>query len=245
MLEGLYAAAAGMNAQQQQLNTIANNLANASTTGYRAQEVGFTDLLYSEVKEAGSATTTGAGAATRPLGFSSTPGGLRQTGDPFDLAIDGEGFFRVRTGTGQVLYTRDGSFGLDARRRIVTQNGDLLDPPITIPPEISPSEVTISAGGLVQARGRTLGRIAIYGVAAPEKLLASGEGSFAVTPESGPARALAGSTLIQGALEGSDVEVAAELAQMALTQRSYQMSANAVKVEGQMLSTANQIYTDA
>ncbi|HLI32503.1 MAG TPA: flagellar hook-basal body protein [Solirubrobacteraceae bacterium] len=245
MLEGLFSAAAGMNAQQQQLNAIANNLANASTTGYRAVQVGFTDLLYSEVKEAGTATTTGAGAAARPLGYSSAPGGLRQTGDPLDLAISGEGYFRVRSATGAVLLTRNGSFGLDARRRIVTQSGQLLDPPITIPPEISPSEVSISAGGVVQARGRTLGRIAIYGVAAPEKLLATGEGSFAVTPESGPARALRSSTVIQGALEGSDVEVASELAQMALTERGYQMSANAVKIEGQMLATANQIYTSA
>lgn len=245
MLEGLFSAAAGMNAQQQQLNAIANNLANASTTGYRAVQVGFTDLLYSEVKEAGTATTTGAGAAARPLGYSAAPGGLRQTGNPFDLAIAGEGFFRVRNAAGQVLLTRNGSFGLDARRRIVTQNGELLDPPITIPPEVSPSEVTISAGGLVQARGRTLGRITLYAVAAPEKLLANGEGSFAVTRESGAARAVRGSSVIQGALEGSDVEVASELAQMALTERGYQMSANAVKVEGQMLSTANQIYTDA
>lgn len=245
MLEGLYAAAAGMSAQQSQLDAIASNLANSSTTGYQAQRVTFTDLLYSQVDEAGALTRTGAGAAARALGRSPAPAAIRETGQPLDLAISGPGYFKLKRANGQVALTRDGAFGLDARRRIVSADGSLLDPPITIPPEISPDHVTIGADGTVRAGERTLGRVTIVTVPSPDKLLSAGDGTFAVTRASGALAPAHGARLTQGVLEGSNVEMAGELSQMALTERAYQMSGSAVQIEGQMMSIANQLYSSA
>ncbi len=114
MLEGLYAAAAGMSAQQQQMDAIGNDLANVSTSGYKAERVGFSDLLYNKVNQAGTSTTTGAGAIARVIGRSSAQGAFQQTGEPLDLAIQGEGFFQVKSRGGKLALTRNGSFS--ARR---------------------------------------------------------------------------------------------------------------------------------
>src|SRR5271167_3999410 len=141
MLEGLYAAASGMEAQQQQLDTIGNDLANASTTGYKAERVGFRDLLYNEVNIAGTATAVGAGAAARVLGRSQAQGSIQSTGDPLDLAIEGPGYFTVKRADGTVALTRDGSFQVNARGQLTTAEGNLLDPPIKLPKGASPSDV--------------------------------------------------------------------------------------------------------
>jgi flagellar basal-body rod protein FlgG len=245
MLEGLYAAAAGMSAQQTQLDAIASNLANASTTGYRAERVTFTDLLYSQVSEAGALTRTGAGAAALSLGRSPAPAAIRETGQPLDLAISGPGYFKLKGPGGQTLLTRDGSFTLDARRQIVSAQGYLLDPPITVPAGISPSQVTIAANGQVRAGERVLGTITLVDVPSPDKLLSAGENNFTATRASGAVGPARGARVLQGVLEGSNVEMGGELAQMALTQRAYQMSGTAVSIEGQMMSIANQLYSSA
>jgi len=245
VLEGLYAAAAGMSAQEQQLNTVANNLANLSTDGYHAERVAFSDLLYNEVDQAGSDTTTGAGATARALGDSAQPGALRQTGRPLDLAIAGEGYFELKRPDGQLALTRDGSFTLNSKRQLTSAGGALLNPPITVPAGVAESDVTIGADGTVRAGTKKLGTISLVDVAAPDKLLAVGEGTFATTPASGPARAASGARLTQGALEGSDVEMASEMATMESAQRGYQMNSTAIQIEGQMMSIANQLVTQS
>jgi flagellar basal-body rod protein FlgG len=245
MLTGLFAAAAGMSAQEQQLNTVANNLANVSTDGYHAQRVAFSDLLYNNVEQAGSVSTTGAGAAARVFGDSARPGALRQTGQPLDLAIDGEGFFELKRANGQSVLTRDGAFTVDARRRLVSASGALVNPPITIPAGVSERAVTIAPDGTVRAGNERLGKIPVVNVAAPDKLLAVGEGAFAATSGSGPTQPVSGARVIQGSLEGSDVEVASEMTAMISAQRGYQMSSTAIQTEGQMLSIANQLVTQA
>lgn len=245
MLEGLFAAAAGMSAQQEQLDAVANNLANVSTDGYHAEEVAFSDLLYSTVDEAGTLTTAGAGSTAHTAGYSAAQGALRETGQPLDLAIAGEGFFALKRADGRVVLSRDGAFTLDGKRQIVNGQGSLLDPPITLPAGVSPDQVTVAADGTVRAGAKTIGRIAIVNVAAPQKLLAAGESDFTVTPASGPAKPARGATVIQGSLEGSDVEVGSEMASMMTAERSYQMGASAVQMEGQMMSIADQIYTSS
>lgn len=241
MLDGLYAAAAGMSAQQQQLDNVANNLANASTTGYHAQQTAFSDLLYSRVEEAGTLTTDGAGAQARDIGSLEVEGSLQSTEQPLDLAIEGQGFFQLKRPDGTVVLTRDGAFQLDSNRRLASADGSLTTPPITIPAGVSAQQVSISSDGSVRAGGRQIGKIELVDVPAPNALLAAGNGQFTTTAASGAAAPASGASLVQGALEGSNVDVGSEMAAMVDTQRSYQMGSSAVKVEGEMMAIANQL----
>ena len=121
MLEGMLAAAAGMDAQQEQLDAIGNDLANAQTTGYKAERVGFRDLLYSQLDQAGTTTTTGAGAAAELIGRNQAQGAVQQTGNPLDLAIEGDGYFTVKRADGSTALTRDGKTLLAG-----TKSGEVL-----------------------------------------------------------------------------------------------------------------------
>ncbi len=128
MLEGLFSAAAGMAAQQLQLDAVSNDLANVNTDGYKSERVGFEDLLYNRVDKAGTETTAGAGAAARILGRSSTQGALKETGNPLDLAIEGEGFLQLRRPGGSTVLTRNGALQLNANGEISDAAGNLLEP---------------------------------------------------------------------------------------------------------------------
>ena len=243
MLEGLYAAASGMEAQQQQLDSIGNDLANASTTGYKAERVGFRELLYNQVDIAGTATTQGAGAAARSIGRNQAQGSIQSTGDPLDLAIEGPGYFTVKRADGTVALTRDGSLQVNARGQLTTAEGNLLDPPITLPKGASPSEVAIGPDGTVRVGTKTVGKIALVTVASPDHLLAAGGNLFTSSASSGTPRPSAKATIQQGALEGSNVDVGNDMVQMMGAQRSYQLESSAIQTENQMLSIANQLVT--
>jgi flagellar basal-body rod protein FlgG len=245
MLPALDASAAGMAAQEQQLNAISNNIANLSTNGYRAQQVAFSDLLYNQIDAAGTETADGAGAAADVMGESSASGGVRQTGQPLDVAIAGEGFFELKRADGQTVLTRDGHFELDDRRRLVSADGAYVNPPITLPQGVSPDEVHISTDGTLTAGTKTLGKLAVVNVAAPDKLLLSGANEFTITSASGPATKVKVARVAQGALEGSDVNMAAEMATMTTTQRSYQLGSSAIQLEDQMMSIANQMVSSS
>ncbi len=240
MLEGLYSAAAGMSAQQEQLNAISNDLANLSTNGYKAERVAFSDLLYSPVNMAGTVSTDGAGASAKVIGRSETQGSIQETGDPLDLAIEGAGYFEVTRANGQKALTRDGSFGVDASGTIVNSEGSKLTPPIKLPAGVSPSEVSIAPDGTVTAGKRTLGQIKLVTVTSPEHLLSDGGGELTPTPASGSPHAATGK-IHQGALEASNVNVASEMALMVSTQRNYQLNSTAIQTESQMMSIANQL----
>lgn len=242
MLDGMYAAAAGMNAEQQQLDAISGDLANASTTGYKSERVGFRDLLYSQVGQAGTRTQAGAGAAAEVLGRDHAQGAIHETGNPLDVAIQGEGFLTVRGPGGSIALTRDGSLQLDARGRLTTATGQLVQPPIGLPRGTSPSAVSIASDGTVTASGRRLGRLRLVTVAAPDGLRAEGSNLFVATAASGAPRAAgATTTLRQGALETANVDVAREMVQMIDTQRSYQLQSSAIQTESQMASIANEL----
>lgn len=244
MFEGMYAAASGMDAQQEQLNAIGNDLANASTTGYKTERVGFRDLLYNQIQQAGTDTTVGAGAAANVIGFDQSQGSIQSTGNPLDLAIEGDGYFTVKQPGGTTALTRDGAFQVDAQGRLTTAEGDLLQPPITLPAGVSPSEVSIASDGTVTGpKGVALGKISLVTVPAPEHLLAAGGSLFTTTAASGATRPLAGSAIHQGALEGSNVDLATEMTQLMSTQRAYQLASSAIQNENQMLSIANQLIT--
>jgi len=241
MLEGMYAAATGMDAQQQQLDAIGNDLANASTTGYKAERTGFRDLLYNQIEMAGTKTTAGAGAAAESIGRNQAQGAIQSTGDPLDLAIEGEGYFTVKRADGSTALTRDGAFELDATGQLVTAEGNIVQPPITVPKGVSQSNLSIGPDGTVSDGTKTLGKIALVTVPAPDKLLADGSSLFSVTAASGAATAASGATIHQGALESSNVDVATEMVQMVTTQRSYQLESSAIQTENQMLSIANEL----
>lgn len=241
MLEGLYSAAAGMAAQQEQLDAIGNDLANASTTGYRSERVGFSDLLYNAVDEAGTETSTGAGARAEVIGRSQAQGSIQETGDPLNLAIEGEGYFQVKSADGHTGLTRNGNFGVDASGDIVSAEGSQLVPPIKLPAGVSASEVKISSDGTVTAGKRTLGQIKLVTVVAPDHLLAYGNGVLTPTAASGPVQDASSGKIHQGALENSNVDISKEMALMVSTQRAYQMSSSAIQTESQMMSIANQL----
>lgn len=244
MLEGMMAAASGMEAQQQQLDAIGNDIANVSTTGYKAERVGFRDLLYNHLEIAGTLAPVGTGAAAQSLGRDQAQGAVQNTGDPLDLAIEGEGYFTVKQPGGGVALTRDGSFQVNAEGQLTTAEGALLDPPIALPKGASPAEVGIAADGTVTVKGHTLGRIALVNVPAPDKLLAAAGNLFTPTAASGATRP-ATAAIHQGALEGSNVDVATDMTQMMSAQRAYQMESSAIQTENQMLSIANQLVSGA
>jgi flagellar basal-body rod protein FlgG len=240
MLEGLYSAAAGMAAQQEQLNAISNDLANVSTSGYKSERVAFSDLLYNPISIAGSETTAGAGAVARVIGRSDAQGSIQETGNPLDLAIEGEGYFQVTRANGTKALTRDGTFGVDANGAIVNAEGNQISPPIKLPASVSAKEVTIAPDGTVTAGTTKLGQIKLVTVTSPEHLLDDGGGELSPSAASGAPHPATGK-VHQGALEASNVNIASAMAQMVSTQRNYQMTSTAIQDESQMMSIANQL----
>jgi flagellar basal-body rod protein FlgG len=241
MLEGLYSAAAGMAAQQQQLDAIGNDLANLSTTGYKSARIAFSDLLYNQVNLAGTATTHGAGASATMIGRSHAEGSLQQTGNPLDLAIEGDGYFQVTGPGGKVALTRDGTFAVDGSGAITNAFGNQLSPPIKLPTGVSPSEVRISSSGVVSAGAKKLGQIQLVTVTSPAHLLGEANGLLSMNAASGTPHPATAATLRQGALEQSNVDVAKAMSLMVTTQRSFQMSSSAIQTENQMMTMANQL----
>jgi flagellar basal-body rod protein FlgG len=238
VLEGLYTAAAGMAAQERRLDAVSNDIANVNTSGYKRLRVGFRDLIYQSDGPTG--VRTGSGAAITQLGRGGEQGALQQTGQPFDLAIAGDGYFQVRRADGQVALTRSGTFLLNARRQLVSPNGELLVPPITIPRDANPSEVAIAADGTVAVGGRRIGQIQLVTVPAPNGLAPAGDNLYLPTAASGGIRNATG-TLVQGALEASNVDLADAMVDMMDAQRSYSMASKAIHMQDQMMEIANQI----
>lgn len=244
MLEGLYSAAAGMAAQQERIDGISNDLANASTTGYKHVRVGFRDLLYvAQGNGAGPRVAAGAGSAASIFGRSQEQGALQDTGQPLDLAIEGPGYFQVKRPDGSLALTRDGSLRLDALGRLTTQDGDVLQPEIRAPAGTTPDQLSIGSDGTVRGPGGTaLGRIQLVDVPAPDALQPLGGNLFAAGAASGqPAAVTAATTLKQGALEGSNVDIGDAMVDMIDAQRSFQMASKAIQMQDQMLEVANQV----
>lgn len=233
-MTGIYSAAAGMAAQQTWLDALATDLANVNTPGYHSQRVAFRDLVYN-----GSGSGAGADAAT--LGVTADQGALQQSSDPLALAIAGDGYFQVKRPDGTTALTRDGQFQADATGKLVTLGGDTLQPPITLPKGVSPSDVAIATDGTVStSTGTKLGKIQLVTVPSPDQLQAIGNGQFAVTPGSG-APVNATGQVKQFFLEGSNVDVADALTSMIRAQRAFELSSKAVTTQDQLLQMANEL----
>jgi len=236
--QGIFSAAAGMAADQARLDSIANDLANVNTDGYKEVRLGFRDLVYAQQDQK---VWIGSGAAAVDAGRNFSEGALRQVDDPLSLAIDGPGFFKVRRADGSTALTRNGDFRLDANQRLVTANGELLDPPITLPKGTSPDDVTIGTDGAVTAKGTRIGTITIVNVPAPTGLQSVGDSLYVPTAASGAAAPVKGSTVQQRTLEASNVDVADAMTGLIDAQRSYQLASRAISLQDQLMQIANDI----
>jgi flagellar basal-body rod protein FlgG len=243
MLQGLYAAASGMEAQQNQFNAIANDMANLNTTGYQSTEVGFQDLLYSGGgNSSGSpAISTGAGSSSSIVGRSDAQGAIQNTGRSLDVAIQGPGYLQVRRDDGSVGLTRNGALQVNAQGKLTDSTGNPLVPPLTLPKGTDADSVKIETNGQVISGSKPIGKIDLVNVPAPNQLQPDGDSMFSVTSGSGAIRPATGSSLQQGALEGSNVDAAQDMTEMISAQRSYQMASQAIQYQDQMLQIANQI----
>lgn len=242
MLEGLHAAAAGMAAQQARMDSLAEDVSNVSTTGYKHQRIAFRELVYVAAGMAAApGVATGAGSAVTSAGRSLVQGPLQETGNPLDLALEGPGFVQVRGADGTVGLTRAAQLQVDARGELVTATGDRLEPPVRVPAGTQPGDVSIAADGTVAVAGRRYGRIPVVSVAAPEQLLSAGGGLLTTTAASGPARAATGTTVRQGVLEASNVDIADAMVDMMDAQRAYTLASRAVQMQDQLLEVANGI----
>lgn len=242
MLEGMYTAAAGMAAQQRRLDFLSNDLANVSTTGYKHVRVAFRDLVYTQAaRGAADGVELGSGAAVRSLGRSAQQGNVLDTGEPLDVAVHGEGFIAVRTADGRDGLTRDGHLRIDDRSRLTTATGGLLlDPPVQLPAGTQPQDVAIGPDGTVTANGTVAGRIRLVTVAAPNQLDGGDGNVFTPSVGSGPiVAAPERTTLQQGQLEASTVDMGGAMADMISTQRAFELASKAIQMQDQMLEVAN------
>src|ERR1700754_2275711 len=241
MLEGLRTAAAGMRAQQQMLDAVSNDLANANTNGYKRVRVGFSDLLYERAgRPTADGVNLGTGARAVQAGRSFEQGALRQTGEQLDVAIQGEGFIKVKLSDGRQALTRDGSLHVDGAGKLVTSTGGVVQPQITIPANTPAEKIAIAQNGNVLVDGRQIGRIELVTVRAINGLDSVGENAFVTTAASGNTIAApTATTLAQGALEGSNTNMAQSMVDMIDAQRTYQLTSKAIQTADQMMEIAN------
>ena len=241
MLEGLRTAAAGMQAQQQKLNAVANDLANASTNGYKRQRVGFADLLYERGGRptVSNAAQLGTGSRAIQAGRTFEQGALKNTGVMTDVGLEGPGFIKVKLSDGRDALTRDGDLHIDANRRLVTNFGGVV-PQITIPEGAQESDLSIQTDGTVLVKQQSIGKIQLVDVRSPYNLESVGDNAFVTTAASGNAVAApAGTLLKQGTLESSNTDMAQAMTDMIDVQRSFQMTSKALTMADEMASIAN------
>ncbi|MGD0677156.1 MAG: flagellar basal-body rod protein FlgG [Polyangiaceae bacterium] len=258
MFRSLNVAASGMAAQETQLDTIANNLANANTTGYKSQQVQFEDLLYENVRAPGAnsngmtpptATQLGTGVRVVATTRSFAQGTLQTTNNPLDLAIQGQGFFAVMQPTGTLGYTRAGSLQLNAQGQLTTPNGLPIEPPMTIPSNAT--SITVAADGTVsvQQAGATtstnVGQLQLTTFPNPNGLQAEGANIFTPTvasgqPQTGAPAVDGRGTILQGSIESSNVDVVTEMVAMITAQRAYEMDSKVISAADDMMRTATQ-----
>ena len=261
MIRALYTAASGMNAQQLNLDNIANNLANSSTTGFQQRRMQFTDLMYQNQTMPGAAATASTtvssglqiGLGVRPgsAEIIQTQGDLTTTGNPLDVAIKGSGFFQVQLPSGQTGYTRAGSFHLDSQGNVVTPEGNALQPTINVPADATAisigSDGTVSVSLPGQTQASKAGQIELATFANPGGLNSVGNNVYLQTAASGepivgqPGGTEGAGTLQQNTLEQSNVSTVEQFVEMIVAQRSYESNSRVVKAADEMLQQLNQL----
>ena len=261
MIRALYSAASGMTAQQTNVDNIAHNLANANTSGYKQRRAQFQDLLYQTVVQAGAAagqqtivpTGLQLGLSTRTASneIIFTQGDFSQTNNPLDLVIQGKGFFQVRRPSGELAYTRSGSFHLDRDGNIVTSTGDPLEPQITLPPDAQ--QITIGQDGTVsitqpgQTASQQAGQIQLANFPNPAGLNSLGGNLYNPTDASGdpivgnPGGQEGMGAILQGYIEQSNVSVVEEFINLIVAQRGYEANSKVVQAADSMYQQVNNL----
>ncbi|PKO46964.1 MAG: flagellar basal-body rod protein FlgG [Betaproteobacteria bacterium HGW-Betaproteobacteria-22] len=260
MIRSLWISKTGLDAQQTQMDVIANNLANVSTSGFKRSRAVFEDLLYQTLRQPGAQSSQQTqlpsglqlGTGVRPVATERifTQGNLQQTGNDKDIAVQGEGFFQVLLPDGTTAYTRDGSFQVDSQGQLVTASGFPVQPAITIPNNAQ--SLTIGRDGTVSvtlagsSAVTQIGSIQLATFINPAGLQGKGENLYVETAASGNANANTPGTngaglLTQGFIETSNVNVVEELVNMIQTQRAYEINSKAITTSDQMLQRLTQI----
>jgi flagellar basal-body rod protein FlgG len=256
-MRALDIAGTGMQAQQTNVEVISNNIANMTTTGFKRQRAAFQDLIYQDLRRVGSNSSdtgsllpsgaqVGLGVKTAAIYRINEQGNIEQTGNSLDVAIQGNGYFQVTLPSGETAYSRDGTFGLSPEGQIVTTNGYVVQPGITIP--TNATGVTINSAGQVQVTldgqttPSTVGQLQLATFPNEAGLYSTGDNLFIQTAASGnpvtgtPASPGFGSTL-QGFVESSNVNVVTEITDLITAQRAYEMNSKVITASDQMLST--------
>ncbi len=259
MYPALWIAKTGLDAQQTNMSVIANNLANVNTTGFKRDRAVFNDLIYQNLRQVGAQSSEntelpsglmlGTGVKVVATQKEHSQGNIVQSGNSLDVAIQGKGYFQVLHPDGNIVYTRDGSFSLTADGVLVTPNGYELQPAMTVPTDAT--SLTIGSDGVVSvlqsgdSSPTQIGQIELAYFVNPQGLEPIGDNLYRETNASGGVNtAIPGNdstgTLIQGALESSNVNVVEELVNMIETQRAYEMNSKAISTTDEMLSYVNQ-----
>ena len=261
-MRALDTAATGMAAQDLKVQVIAGNIANMGTTGFKSQRAEFQDLIYEHVQRIGAQASDngnilpvgielGSGVKTVGTPRLMTQGTLQQTGNTLDVAIQGTGWFKILMPDGTFSYTRDGSFQMDSQGRIVTAEGNLVQPTITIPPNSTGLTINQQGQLSVTPPGSTtstvLGQITLTTFINDAGLQAQGSNLFTATPASGsPQDGVPGTnnagTLLQGSLEQSNVEAVTEISNLIAAQRAYEMNSKVISATDQMLQSVIGLY---
>ena len=260
MIKAMRTAASGMYAQQLNVDTIANNLANVNTTGYKKSKVEFQDVLYQRLRAPGSESAAGTkvavgldvGYGVKPVATqrSFSEGNLTQTGNPLDISIEGNGYFQIMLPDGQIAYSRDGALKLSADGQLVSTDGFFLQPNITVPAESE--SVSISSDGIISVRisgdsePQEIGQLELAKFINPSGMEAIGHNLYMESGASGApilgSPALEGFGRInQGYLEMSNVEIVEEMVNMIVAQRAYEINSKAIKTAEEMTEIANNL----
>ena len=261
-MQALHTAATGMAAQELSVQVISNNIANLRTTGFKKQTADFQDLVYQHISRVGAQASTqgtilpigidvGGGVKTVGTPRSMTQGTLSQTGNDLDLAITGEGFFKVLMPDGSFQYTRDGTFQMDNTGRIVNAQGNPVQPTITIPQNSQGLSVNQQGQVSVTQPGSTnstiIGQLQLTRFVNKGGLQPVGNNNFVDTPSSGPPQdgiaTLEGyGTISQGSLEQANVDVVSEMSDLIAAQRAYEMNAKVISAADQMLQSTTALF---
>ncbi len=260
MMRSLYSASTGMKGQETNIDVVSNNLANVTTTGFKKSRVDFQDLMYQTLKEPGSPLSTGntypvgiqMGHGVRPVATQRvySQGEFQQTDNPLDVVIEGKGFFQIQLPNGDIGYTRDGAWKVSSTGQIVTSDGYLVIPNVTLPQEAI--GLTITSSGIIAAKMpnqvdlQVLGQIETANFINPAGLKAIGRNLFIPTGSSGdPVIDIPGNQehgeIAQGFIEMSNVKVVEEMVNMIVAQRAYEANSKTIQTSDTMLQIANNL----
>lgn len=259
MLRAVHTAATGMEAMQTNVDNVANNMANVNTTAFKKNTAEFQDLYYQTIREPGAQATAdtvlptgvqvGSGVKTASVHKEFSMGQPKYTGSQNDMMVQGDGFFQVVKENGEVVYTRDGSFKVDAQGRLQTSSGYLLQPAITIPPgstgfAVAPNGTVTSTDD--KGRQTQLGQIEVATFMNPSGLKALGGNVYQVSESSGaPVQSQPGSpgvgTILQHNVESSNVNLVNEMVNLIQAQRAYEMNSKVMQAADQMLQVSNNV----